>query len=74
MTSNLFNTRLKDTSITQKQRQKRQTDREAIIFLNNLFFILSTLVFACIYVYVRALHPLEQELQTVVSCHEGARN
>jgi hypothetical protein len=32
------------------------------------------LCFAYMYIYVRELAPLEQELWTVVSCHVGAGN
>jgi hypothetical protein len=39
-----------------------------------LFIFYMQWCFVCMYVYVRALDPLELELQTFVSCHVVAGN
>ena len=46
------------------------TEQELVI-LFHLFYM--NWCFACMYVCVRVLDPLELEIQTVVSCHVGAR-
>ena len=48
-----------------------------LVVFNNLFaydLFMCISVFACMYICVRVLDPLELELQTVVSCHVVAGN
>jgi hypothetical protein len=44
------------------------------ILMTYLFLFYVHWYFACMYVSVRGSDPLEGELQSVVSCHVGARN
>jgi hypothetical protein len=43
-------------------------------FFNDLFLFYVVWCFDCIYICVRVLDPLQQELWIVGSCHVGARN
>jgi hypothetical protein len=44
------------------------------MFIDFFLNVMLISAFACVYVCVRLLHPLELELETVGSCHVGARN
>jgi hypothetical protein len=53
------------------------TSRDMLnVALNGFLFVLFYVYwcFACMYVWVSVLNPLELELYTVVSCYVGARN